>query len=140
MAKLGGLTSKQLQVARAMHEEGLTEGEVVERFGVPERRLRRWLANEAMVQEFSRLNEESVRQTRSIISHFGPVAAARLVQLLDSEKADTARRAALDLVDRCMRQVASEGAGEAASEGQQGLSETEALRMLRTLAAGYGKE
>ena len=117
MARSGGLTGEQLAVARAMYEEGLTEVEASSRFGIPERRLRRWLDGEGMAKEFGRLGEESVRQTRSIISRYGPVAAARLVQLLDSEKEDTSRRAALDVVDRCLRQGDGERQEEAAPAG-----------------------
>jgi len=130
------LTKKQRNVARVLYEGKLSEREIVEKFGISERLLGRWLGQAEFQKELVRLCESSVRETRCIISRWGPVAAMKLAELIGSEKPDTARRAALDLIDRCLNNSA-EGGEKNESAGEE-MSDEEAEKMLLTLAKGIG--
>ena len=131
------LTKKQLKVARALYEGNLSEKEIVEQLEVSERVLSRWLNNEEFQGELARLSERSARETRFIISRWGPVAAMKLAELIGSDKPDTARRAALDLIDRCLHSPAGNGKESDELIGEE-ISDEEAKKMLLTLAEGIG--
>lgn len=131
------LTGKQREVARAVYEGQLSEDELSERFGITVRQLQRWSASEAFEQELDRLCRGTERETRLIINRYGPIAAAKLVTLLDSDKDDTARRTALDLVDRCLNR---QPVGEEGDQSDAEVSDDQARRMLLTLAAGMGNK
>ena len=57
--------------------------------------------------------------------------------LLDSEKDDTARRTALDMIDRCLNERVA-GSDEDETDNATSISDEQARRMLLTLAAGMG--
>ncbi len=128
------LSRKQIQVARAVFEGQLNEAEIGREFRVSQKVLRSWLVCEEFQGELGRLCAESVHETRRILSRYGPTAAMQLASLLGSDKADTVRRAALDLVDRCL-------AGEKLAASSQGseapsVSDEQAQSMLLELAKG----
>jgi hypothetical protein len=125
------LTKEQKQAAEALFK-GHSVEDVAREINFPVRRVRRWLGREEFQQEMDQLSEESMRETRAILTRFGPHAAMKLVELLGSEKADTARRAALDLVDRCLnRKAIPPEDGE-----DEDISDEQAQEMLKTLAEG----
>jgi len=131
------LSRRQREAARMIFE-GRREEEVAEGCGVLVNTVRRWARRPAFGEEMKRLEEEGVRRTRQIVRRYGFAAAAKLVELLQSEKAEVARRAALDLLDRCLR-VVSEG-GEVKGSESPAVSEAEAMRMLMILAEGQREE
>jgi len=128
------LTKKQQEVARAVYQGRLTQEELSERFGITTRLLQKWLRTEAFNEELARLCESAERDTRFIINRYGPIAAAKLVTLLDSEKDDTARRTALDMVDRCLNARPTDSDENEQTEAE--VSDEQARRMLLTLANG----
>lgn len=129
------LTKKQREVAKAVYEGQFSETELSERFGITVRQLHKWSQSEGFKQELALLCEAAERETRFIINRYGPIAAAKLVELLDSEKDDTARRTALDMVDRCLNtQATCSDDRDEANEGP--ISDEQARRMLLTLAEG----
>jgi len=107
------LSKKQKRVARALYEGQLSEEQIGARFGVSGKRLGDWLGQEEFGAELVRLCAESQRETRFILARYGPIAALRLAELLGSEKPDIARRAALDMIDRCLAGEESDGREEA---------------------------
>ena len=129
------LTTKQREVARALYEGQLSEEQLSERFGISVRQLRKWLEAEAFQQELGRLCEAAERETRFILNRYGPIAAAKLVMLLDSDKDDTARRVALDMIDRCLHERTA-GSEEDGANRDAEISDEQARRMLLTLADG----
>lgn len=64
--------------------------------------LARCLSQPYSQAELQRFTETAVRQTQCLLARFAPVAAAKLAELLDSDKPDIVRRTALDLLDRCL--------------------------------------
>ena len=129
------LTTKQRRVARAVYEGQLTEEQLCREFGITLKLLRRWLVSEELQRELARLCETSARETRLIINRYGPIAAAKLVTLLDSDKEDIARRSALDMIDRCCGERPA-GSDENETDNPAGISDEQARRMLLTLAEG----
>lgn len=129
------LTKKQREVAKAVYEGQFSETELAERFGITVRQLHKWSQSEGFKQELALLCAVAERETRFIINRYGPIAAAKLVELLDSDKDDTARRTALDMVDRCLNmQVANRDDLDDTNAGP--ISDEQARRMLLTLAEG----
>lgn len=136
------LSKRQSRVAEAVYQGRLTDEQIVEQCRVTARQLRRWLQDGEFQSELDRLADESIRQVRFTISRYGPIAALRLAELLGSEKDDTARRAALDVIDRC---IGYRGRPDDSSDGSDGsaageLTDEQARQMLLTLAEGYGKQ
>ena len=128
------LTKRQQQVARAFFE-GYRSEQIIQQYGISARRLRNWLNHELFQQELQRLCAESVRETRFLITRFGPHAALKLVELLASDKPDTARRAALDLIDRCLDRKTPPP--DNLNENELPLSDQQTQEMLKTLAEGF---
>ncbi len=58
----------------------------------------KWLAEEGFGDELSRRIDSAHRQSELIIARYASVAAAKLVQLTESEKEETARKACLDII------------------------------------------
>ena len=137
------LTKKQRRVAEAIYQGRLTDEQIVEQCRVSGKQLRRWLQDAEFAGELDRLADESVRQVRFTISRYGPIAALKLAALLSSEKDDTARRASLDVIDRCIgyqgrRDDSGDGGnGDGSAEGE--MTDEQARQMLLTLAEGYAR-
>ena len=58
----------------------------------------RWLADRKFSDELRRRIESAHRQGELIIARYASVAAAKLVQLTDSENQETARKACVDII------------------------------------------
>ena len=131
------LTIKQKKVAQAVYEGRLSETEIAEQFKISPQLLGKWLQSETFQQELHRLCETSIHETRCIISRFGPTAALQLATLLSSEKDDTKRRAALDLVDRCLAIQKQTQADTNPTDDEEPISDAAAKAMLLELAKGW---
>lgn len=57
-----------------------------------------WSASPAWVRAYEERMDELKKQTITIIGAFQPVAAVKLIALMDSEKEETARHACLDVL------------------------------------------
>ena len=132
------LSKKQKRLARDLYEGRFTEEEMKERYKVSDKVFERWLSMCVFQEELVRLRESSQREAQFSLMRYGPMAVLRLAELMGSDKPDVARRAATDLVDRCLKMVR---AGEVASEEDEvgEMSDDDARRMLVKLAAGYKK-
>ena len=132
------LTKKQREVARAMYDGVLDEEQVREKYGVNNRQMKRWQDDEEFQRELQRLCEQSVRETTFILTRYGPAAAWKLVELLNGEKPDITRRAALDLIDRCVQTngVSEPRNTQTNNDSAAPLTEEQAVRILETLRAG----
>ena len=132
------LNKKQKLVAEALYKGECREEEIAEKYGVPVSRLHLWLEQDDFKAELGRLCQASLRETRFTIARYGPIAALRLAELLGSEKEDTARRAALDMIDRSLKTHegdSSDGEGATDSEESQ-LTDDQVRQMLLKLAEG----
>jgi len=129
------VSERQEKVAMELYMGNLSEQEICEKYRLRPRLLRRWLDSDEFQAELTRLQASSRREARFIVARYGPVAALRLAELLSSDKPDIARRAALDMVDRCL---ARSGAAtqDRTDPPEQEITEEQAQQMLLTLAAG----
>jgi len=131
------LTKKKKKVAQAVYEGRLSETEIAEQFKISPQLLGKWLQTETFQQELHRLCETSIHETRCIISRFGPTAALQLATLLSSEKDDTVRRAALDLVDRCLAIQKTGQDTPTDEQDDEPISDVQAKAMLLELVKGW---
>ena len=92
------LSKKQLAVIGDLFSGELDEQVVLEKHKVNRNVYNRWLADGLFVSEFDRRIMSAHRQSAALIAKYSPLAAAKLVQLTESEKVETARRACLDII------------------------------------------
>lgn len=133
------LTRKQKLVARALFD-GVSGEALLERYGVSGQLLGRWVKKDAFQAELQRYCDAAIYETQCTLSRFGPTAALHLVSLLKSEKDDTVRRAALELVDRCLGlQDLPEVKTKRGRPTKEAVNDTKAKAMLVKLAKGWAK-
>ena len=128
------LNDRQRGVARELYEGKYSEAEILARNKLSAKVLARWLGQKEFQEEFGRLCEESKRQAEFTIARYGHIAALRLVELTGVDKPDIARRAAVDLIDRCLRVTEKAESGKGGDE----LSDKQVAKMLQALAKGEG--
>jgi len=133
------LRKRQIEVAQQLYEGRLTEDEILEQFKLSRKILRKWLATEEFQKELEDLHERSRREAQFAIARYAPVAALRLAELVGSEKADIARRAATDLVDRCLKLNVPVDSAESREEDCSDITDEQARQMLLTLAKGMNR-
>ena len=97
-AKRRQLSKRQLAVLDELFSGELSEQAVLEKHKVSKNLYNRWLADEAFTDEFNRRIAWLNRQGELIIARYSSVAAAKLVQLTESDSAETARKACLDII------------------------------------------
>ncbi len=93
----GGLTKRQLAVIDELFD-GDDEQAVLDKYKVSRRLYNKWLADDAFTGEFDRRIDAAFRQSAVLIARYAPLAAAKLVQLTESDKEETARKACLDII------------------------------------------
>lgn len=92
------LTKKQSAVIDELFKGELSEEQICEKYAVAPVKYRKWLTDEIFVKEFSRRIEWLNLQSQALIARYSSLAAAKLVQLIDSEKDETRRKACLDVL------------------------------------------
>ncbi|MHC4061999.1 MAG: hypothetical protein ACYSUC_07570 [Planctomycetota bacterium] len=92
------LTKRQLAVIEDMFAGGADEQAVLDKHKVSRNLLSRWLAEDILAEELDRRLQWLNLQSELIIARYKSLAAARLVQLTESEKEETARKACLDII------------------------------------------
>ena len=132
------LNKKQKLVAEALYKGLYREEEIAAQYNVPIFKLHRWLEQEEFKAELDRLCQGSLRETRFTIARYGPIAALRLAELLGSEKEDTARRAALDMIDRSLKtnRVVDSDSAEPTDADDAQLTDEQVRQTLLKLAEG----
>jgi len=141
------LNKRQLAVIDDMVSGELDEQVILEKEGVSRNVFNKWLSEESFTSEFDRRVRWLARQSELIIARYSGVAAAKLVQLVECEKDETARKACLDIISLPRlserksqlgsRRLKSSGgqSGDAEHRGQGGqLSPQVASRLLGVLA------
>lgn len=131
------LGRKQLAVIRDLFSGELDEQAVLDKHKVRRNVYGRWLADGAFADEFERRIASAYRQSEFIIARYAPLAAAKLVQLTESESQETARKACLDIIS--LPQAAAkktERPNEAKHGSEQGpeLSDETVSKLLAVLA------
>ena len=138
MARRKKLSKKQLAVIDDLFGGELDEQAVLEKHKVNRNIYNRWLADELFVSEFDSRVMSAHRQSVVLIAKYAPLAAAKLVQLTESDKEETARKACMDIIslpallDKRIVQPGELQASEAKLPQQ--LTEQAAGRLLAALA------
>jgi hypothetical protein len=92
------LTNRQLAVIDDLFSGRLEEQEVLDKYKLSRRLYNKWLNNDAFNGQFEKRINEAYRQSAILIARYAPVAAAKLIQLTNSDKPETARKACLDII------------------------------------------
>ena len=98
MAKEKHLSNRQLAVIADMFAGELAEQDVLDKHRVSSQLYNKWLSDEAFAEQFDKRIAASYRRSAAMLARYAPLAAAKLVQLTDSEKVETARKACLDII------------------------------------------
>ncbi len=92
------LTKKQREVIDELFAGELDERAVLRKHKVSPRLYDRWQGDGVFVAALERRMAAAYRQSAALIARYAPVAAAKLVELTQSEKEETARKACLDII------------------------------------------
>jgi len=92
------LSKKQLAVIEDLFAGELDEQAVLEKHRVSRNLYNRWLTDDRFIEQFNERIARAYRQSELIIARYAPLAAAKLVQLTECEKEETARKACLDIL------------------------------------------
>jgi hypothetical protein len=98
MAKRKQLSKKQLAVIDDLFAGQFDEQAILDKHKVSRNIYNKWLTDEKFTNEFDRRIAALNRQSKLITARYAPLAAARLVQLTESEKEETCRKACLDII------------------------------------------
>jgi hypothetical protein len=92
------LTKRQLGVIDEIFGAELDERAILEKHKVSRNVYNKWLADERFKAEITRRVTSARLQSEALIARYSLLAAAKLVQLIESEKEETSRRACLDII------------------------------------------
>ena len=98
MSKQNKLSQRQLDVIEDLFAGELDEQAVLQKHRVNPRLYKKWQADDAFIEQFERRIAAAHRQSAAMIARYAPVAAAKLVQLTQCDKEETARKACLDII------------------------------------------
>jgi len=142
MGRKKQLTKRQLAVIDDLLSGELDEQAALDKHKVSRNIYNKWLADEQFSEQLRERITSSHRQSELIVARYAPLAAAKLVELTESQNPETARKACLDIMSlppaatkKIQATSASEPAGE--QEGQQ-LSDETVSRLLAVLAEQEG--
>jgi hypothetical protein len=136
------LGKRQLAVITDIFENALTEADALEKNRVTKWLYKKWLDNPFFIAEFDARFDQALRRSKFLIAHCLPLAVQRLVQLIVSEKDETARKACLDLISfqssRWLTPLSDAGLQNSQNPQPQNklpqISDEKASRMLAILA------
>lgn len=135
MARKKQLSGRQLAVINDLFGGELDEQSVLDKHKVSRGLYNKWLAEDNFAAEFSRRIAALNRQGEFIIARYAALAAAKLVQLTESESQETARKACLDIISLPkLSAKAKRPAAEPKRSGVKELSTGTASRLLSALA------
>jgi hypothetical protein len=93
------LTKEQLQIIDELFESSGDESAVLAKHNISFKDWQQQLAEEDFADELAARLESSKRHSQIILSRYAPFAAAKLVQLCESENQETSRKAVLDILN-----------------------------------------
>jgi len=143
MTKRNQLTKRQLAVLEDLFTDFslVDEQAVLDKHKVSRKLYNKWLADASFIEQFNQRIAAAHRQSAALIARYAPLAATKLVQLTDSEKEETARKACLDIISLLGThsttedvRAAKDGRQMRMNEQQDGLSAEAASRLLAALA------
>jgi hypothetical protein len=143
MAKTKQLSKRQLDVIEDLFDERMLEQDVLDKYNVGRNLFNKWLLDETFTEQLDKRIAAAYRSSTIYIARYAPLAAAKLVQLTDSTKVETARRACLDIISMNLSGENSTGmtvaGGEKLSENPPPFSADTAGKLLAVLAEQAGQ-
>lgn len=135
MTKQRHLSRRQLIILDDLFNSDLDEQGVLDKHKVRRSTYERWLAEELFAERFNRYVNSVRRRSELLMAKYSCLAAAKLVELTTSEKAETARKACLDIII-CQPKIAAEAEEVEKDSNKQVelLSGTTASRLLAAMA------
>jgi hypothetical protein len=92
------LTKRQLDVIEELFAGRLEEQEIFEKYRLSRKLFNKWWDDDTFKQQFEKRLADAYRQSTVLIARYATTAAAKLIQLTDSDKPETARKACLDII------------------------------------------
>ncbi len=135
------LTKKQNGVLNDLFKGSLSEIEVLKKYKISTQLYKKWLADDEMfADEFAFRIQAGKRQCELIIANYAPFAAAKLIELTESQKEETTRKACLDVISLPLELTHHKRKKAAQPEDQaQDISADIASKMLEILAGDQNK-
>jgi len=137
------LSQKQLAVLDDLFGSELDEQAVLDKHKVRQSTYDRWLADKVFAERFKQYVNGLKRQSELLMAQYSQLAATKLVQLTGSEKAETARKACLDIISvpkiRADKDEQPEKAQKDSSQQVEQLSDATASKLLAALAEEKGE-
>jgi len=134
---------KQTAVLDDLFNGEFDEQTVLSKHNVTRGVFSKWLSNERFAEEFSRRVAWAYWQSEALIARYSAVAAVKLVELTESDKPETARRACLDILSlprqKAQKVSVSVKAESIAGKRTRQLSPEVASRLLAALAESKKK-
>ena len=98
MAKREQPSKRQLAVIEDLFAGELDTRGVLEKHKLRRQLYDKWQRDEIFIEQFEARIAAAHRQSAALIARYAPLAAAKLVALTESDKAETARKACLDII------------------------------------------
>ncbi len=92
------LTKRQLAVIEDLFAGELDEQAILDKYKLSRKLYSKWQNDDDFTEQFEKRIADAYRQSAVLIARYAPVAAAKLIQLTESDKAETARKACLDII------------------------------------------
>lgn len=138
MARRKYLSQRQLTVLDDLFNSDLDEQAVLDKHKVRRSTYDRWLADKLFAERFKQYVNGLKRRSELLMAKYSCLAAAKLVELTASDKAETARKACLDIISvpkiADSRDERPDKAPKESSQQVEQLSDATASRLLTALA------
>ena len=142
MARRRYLSKRQLAVLDDLFNSELDEQAVLDKHKVSRNTYNKWLADDKFAEQFDERIAVAHRQSAALIARYASLAAAKLVQLTESENQETARKACLDIISlpkiTAKRIEQPDKAKKDSDQQAEQLSESTASRLLAAMAEEKG--
>jgi hypothetical protein len=92
------LTKKQLAVIEDLFAGELDEQAILDKYKLSRKLYHQWRNDDSFAEQFEKRITDAYHQSDVLIARYAPVAAAKLIQLTESDKPETARKACLDII------------------------------------------
>jgi len=92
------LTKRQLAVIEDLFAGQLEEQEILEKYKLSRKLYNKWQNDDYFNEQFEKRITNAYHQSTVLIARYAPVAAAKLIQLTESDKPETARKACLNII------------------------------------------
>jgi len=132
------ITKRQRDVLDDLFTGRDNEQQVLEKHKISQRAYDKWLADGKFAAEFERRLQNARRQGELLLARYSALAAAKLIELTQSQTQETARKACLDIIT-LLRPDSAKSDIDTPQKNENTSSELPpdlASRLLSALAAG----